>query len=91
MKLLEAIQRLPSLNAEHTIYATQPWTPSSDAEVMLEEEGQLVPSELARHGYRYFLEVFIARDFVSDLAQVEPADTPEQVCLRVIGYAENDA
>jgi hypothetical protein len=91
MKLLEAIERLPSLNAKHTIYARHPWTPSSDAEVTPEEEGQLVPSELDCQGYRYFLEVFIARDFVADLTQIEPAYTPEQGCLRLIGYAENDA
>lgn len=91
MKLSDVIQRLPSLSATHTIYAKQPWTPNSDAEVAPEEDGQLVPFQLAQQGYSYFLEVYIARDFVSDLAQIEPAYTPEQICLRVIGCAENDA
>lgn len=91
MRLMEVTRRIHELDAEQTIYAKRPWTPDSEARIALEEAGKLVSSALANEGYEYFLEVDIARDIVPSLSYVEPSYTLEQWCIRLIGYAENDA
>jgi hypothetical protein len=91
MRLVEVTRRVHELDSSQTIYAKKPWTPESEAEVKTEEPGRLVPSELAKAGYDYFLEVDIARDVVPSLSHVEPSFTLEQWCIRLIRYAVNDA
>jgi hypothetical protein len=91
MKLMEVTRLIHALDRTLTIYAKKPWTPDSEAEVKLEEPGMLVPPDLAQAGYDYFLEIDIARDVVPVLSHVEPSFTLEQWCIRLIGYAENDA
>ncbi len=88
---MEVARRVHELDADQTIYAKKPWTPDSEAELALEEAGRLVPAALAAEGYAYFLEVDIARDVIPSLSHVEPSYTLEQWCVRLIGYAENDA
>jgi hypothetical protein len=93
MKLIEAISDLASLDDDHTIYAAEPWTP--DSEVVLAEQpegGRDLPEEAKRLGMEYFLEVFIARDFLEDwLVGLETEPTLEEKCQRIIEYAINDA
>jgi hypothetical protein len=91
MRLMEVTRLVHELDPAQTIYAKRPWTPESEAMVEAEEPGRLVPSELAKAGYDYFLEIEIARDVVPSLSHVEPSFTLEQWCIRLIGYAVNDA
>ena len=90
MKLIEILRQLQTLDRELTIYARHPWTPSADAQLAVEgsaEEQKAKADEL-----RYFLEVFIARDFLDDWrATQHRAPTDEQSCARLIEYATNDA
>ena len=91
MKLMEVTRLVHELDRTMTIYAKRPWTPDSEADVKVEEPGMLVPSDLAQAGYDYFLEIDIARDVVPELSRVESSFTLEQWCVRLIGYAEDDA
>ncbi|MBR0712095.1 hypothetical protein [Bradyrhizobium liaoningense] len=92
MRLDDVVSRLSSLDSEATIYASEPWTPKSEAMVAREPDAGGTPSEALRAGLRYFLEISVAQDFVEDwLASLEQKPTPSEVCQRVIDYAINDA
>ena len=64
MKLIEAIRDLDILDEEGTIHASQPWAENSEAIVAHEPESGGLPDEAEQLGLIYFLDVFIARDFV---------------------------
>jgi hypothetical protein len=90
--LAEVIAALDSLDSEDTIYAVEPWTKESQAVVAREPEAGGLPDEARRIGAKYFLEVFVAHDFVEDWKtglRQEPA--PTEMCARLIYYAINDA
>jgi len=90
--LLEIIQTLDDLDPEATIYAATPWTESSKAIVMNEEESRHLPSEIQKLGLKYFLEVSIANDFLQGFAANSEVDPSiQQKCSRLIQYAINDA
>jgi hypothetical protein len=90
MKLVEAIRDLDSLDAEATIYGSRPWSENSEAAVAREPQFGgilMLPPDMS-----YFLEVFIARDFLSDwAANLDVQPTLQQKCARVIQYAVTDA
>lgn len=92
MTLIEAIRDLESLDGDNTIYAAEPWTRNSSAIVAPEPVIGGLPPEVIKLGMKYFLEVFIARDFLEDWKSslgIEP--TLEQQCERLIKYATTDA
>ena len=92
MKLIEAIRDLNSLDEEGTIYASQPWGENSEAIVAHQPELGGLPPEAERLGLSYFLEVFIARDFVESwLANLDAQPTLQKMCARLIKYAATDA
>jgi hypothetical protein len=92
MKLVEAIRDLSALDAEGTIYASQPWAENSEAIVAREPETGGLPVEAAQHGLIYFLEVFIARDVMEGwMATLDAQPTLHQKCARLIKYATTDA
>jgi len=90
MTLIEAIGNLEKHDAEATIYATEPWRAESQAVVAFEPEEGGVPAEA--ENLSYFLEVFIAREFLEDweLTLESPSRLQER-CARLIQYAINDA
>lgn len=90
MKLLEAVQQIATLDGESTIYARLPWSSTSDAQLAVEGSEEERKAKAA--GLRYFIEVFIARDFLEDWrASEKKPPTDEQCCERLIEYATNDA
>lgn len=92
MTLLEAIENLDSLDENSTIYAVKPWTKSSETMVALESKTGDIPIEVVQLGMEYFLEVFIARDFVSDwAANLATRPSLGEKCERLIYYAIHDA
>lgn len=92
MTLIEAVQNLESLAQESTIYAAQPWTADSTAIVAPEPESGGLPPEAEKQALKYFLEVFIARDFLEDWsANLDAEPTPQEKCARLIQYAITDA
>jgi hypothetical protein len=92
MTLLEAINKLGEFDREHTIYAVEPWSPSSAAMVEAEPQSGGVPADAEKRGMSYFLEVFIAQDFLEDWqANLPKKPSPTERCQRLIDYAINDA
>ena len=92
MILREAVESLDSLDENNTIYAVKPWTGDSEVIVAPEPETGVVPAEAARLNMKYFLEVFIARDFVNDwMASLPTQPTLEEKCNRLVHYAVHDA
>jgi hypothetical protein len=75
---------------DDTIYATEPW--SGDAEALISNEAADSTDAIFRSGkrYAYFLEGFIARDFLDDLG-ASADDVGEEACDRLIRYAIDDA
>ena len=92
MKLLEVIASLSRFDSEDTIYATEPWTADSEVMVMREPDAGGVPQAAAKQGMTYFIEIFIARDFLDGWQQNEkqPLSLEEQ-CAGLIHYAIYDA
>lgn len=92
MTLADILSSLDSFDPEGTIYATEPWTRDSAAIVAREPETGALPDEAEALGMKYFLEVFVARDFVADWkSALRREPTPQQTCDRLIRYAIHDA
>ena len=92
MTLLEAIQNLGQLDEDFTIYASTPWSVNSVVTVEYEPEDGSTPSEASKLGLDYFLEVFIAKEFIEGwLSNLNFKPSDEDICKRIIDYAENDA
>ncbi|AHF89146.1 hypothetical protein OPIT5_01595 [Opitutaceae bacterium TAV5] len=92
MTLFEIINKLGEFDREHTIYAVEPWSPSSAAVVEPEPQSGGVPADAEKRGMSYFLEVFIAQDFLEDWqGNLPKKPSATERCQRVIDYAINDA
>jgi hypothetical protein len=75
-----------------TIYAAKPWTAKSSAIVAFEPASGGLPEAGSREGLNYFLEVFIARDFLSDWESgLDKHPSPAERCERLIRFAIDDA
>lgn len=92
MTLKDVVAKLDSFESEHTIYASRPWTETSTALVLQEPDEGGVPEEATSLGLNYFIEIFLASEFLEDwAASLAAAPTIEEMCRRLIVYAENDA
>lgn len=90
MKLIEVIRELEKQESEATIYAEKPWSEDSEAVVAFEPDAGGLPKEA--ENLSYFLEVFVARDFLEDWMPVmESSPTVQEQCKRLVEYAINDA
>jgi len=90
MTLIEAIRDLEKHEAEATIYAAKPWNEDSLALVAFEPNDGTLP--VGAENLSYFLEVFVARDFLEDwIPSVDEEPTLQDRCARLIQYAINDA
>ncbi len=90
--LLSVAGSLGAYDDEKTIYAVPPWTPSSVAVVAFEPPGGGLPKEAVEIGATYFIEIFIAQEFLAGWRQLEGRmATEEEACERLILYAVNDA
>jgi hypothetical protein len=93
MILLKVIEDLPRLDDEVIIYARKPWSPSSVATTITIEEDEAGDGRSGHlEGFEYFLEVFVAREFLDGWSESwhSPVSNYDQ-CMRLIKYAENDA
>ena len=90
MTLIEVIRDLEKQEVEATIYVAEPWAGESQAVVAFEPEEGGVPAEA--ENLSYFLEVFVARDFLEDWEPtLESPPTLQERCARLVQYAINDA
>jgi hypothetical protein len=90
MKLRELLRGRRDWSEDETIYVVQPW--SGDAEALLTSETPDTTGAIVNDGrsFAYFLEGFIARDFLDDLDTPDD-DVGEAACERLILYSINDA
>jgi hypothetical protein len=92
MTLIEVVRKLESFDEESTIYVAEPWNETSPAIVEAEPETGGLPTNAQLAGMKYFLEIFIARDFLEGWRKslgTEP--TVLEACTRLIQYATLDA
>lgn len=92
MQLSEVVRRLASWDQESTIYLAEPWTSESAAIIVTEPVSGEVPEPAAQEGLKYFLEVFLAREFLEGWeSTLGRTPTDEERCERLIRYAIEDA
>lgn len=90
MKLRDLISQLEAIPEDATIYAQLPWTPESEAVLAIEPEDPTVPPPDVE--YPYFLEVFIAKEFLEGwLGNCKLPPTLQEQSVRLIQYATMDA
>lgn len=90
--LIDVVTKLESLDPDATIYVAEPWSRESSALVGFEPASGGLPEAASRNGLKYFLEVFVARDFLADWqATLDQQPTDQERCERLIRYAVNDA
>jgi hypothetical protein len=94
VKLIEILRRDDIGEDEYaTIYVARPWSPEADAIVVSPAPTATGPVEQDGRTFDYFLEGFLAQEFLEDLVasgEFEGA-SEKQLCERLIGYAEADA
>jgi hypothetical protein len=87
--------RQPDLgdDEEALIYVIQPWSPEAAAILVSPAPRDTSPIEENGKPFAYFLEAFIAREFVDDLVDSgDPTwESERRRCERLIGFAQNDA
>jgi hypothetical protein len=72
-----------------TIYAANPWQPSTNALVARPRDDGRAPEEAVAAGCAYFLEVFMALGVLRDLPGLRGREPGEmERCSRLIEYAE---
>lgn len=92
MKLLDIIHDISTFDQTWTIYARKPWSEMSAALVLPESDFKKIPKEAADKGMDYFLEIFIANEFLDDWKTNEVGKpTIQEACARLIQYAVLDA
>ncbi len=92
MRLVAIISRLNELDEDLTIYARKPWTCDSDSLVAHEPREGGLPQDALRAEMSYFIEVFIAKDFIAGwIASQAATPADEEICARLIRYAMFDA
>ena len=92
MNLLEIVSHLNTLDEDATIYASSPWQVSSEAVVDLEPEEGGLPVDAKLRGLDYFLEVYIAKEFLDGwIGSQKDVPSLKDQCIRLIEYATNDA
>ena len=92
MRLIDLLASREEWKDEEIIYAVLPWNCDCEAVVEVPASDSLVP--VIRDGlrYDYFLETFIAFDFIEDYtASREQPFSEQEICERLIQYAINDA
>ena len=93
MRLLDAIREVANCPDDLIIYVLPPWSPEADAVFMVADGNEAEPVQFHGQQYHYFLETFIARDFMEDYAATVEgaAATESERCERLIRYARDDA
>ena len=90
--IVRSIDGLDDADGALTIYAADPWTPSTSAIVVRQRDDGRIPDQAVAAGCRYFLEVSIALEVLAHFPILRGHQPSEaEKCERLIEYAENDA
>jgi len=93
MTLIEHVQRCGEWADDETLFVARPWQPHSQAMIVTPSPHSTAPIDRGGVRFEYFLETFLARDFLEDFAVTAEGRNATQsaLCERLISYAENDA
>ncbi len=93
MRLIDAVREAPEWSDDLIIYVLAPWSPDAETVFVVAEGNTTEPVTFHGRDYDYFLETFIARDFIEEYsATTEGAAVSElERCERLIKYARDDA
>jgi hypothetical protein len=93
VRLVELVRDAATWKDDLIIYVQAPWTPDADAVFVVAEGNEAEPVTFHAKQYDYFLETFIARDFIEDYAKSAEgvSATEQERCERLIRYAQDDA
>lgn len=90
--LIDIVTNLSAFDEQLTIYVAKPWTCDSLAVVAREPDEGGLPLEAESCGAVYFIEVFIAKEFLEGWLASEARRIPaREQCERLIHYAIYDA
>jgi hypothetical protein len=89
MQLRDILHDLQTIDEDAVIFAKRPWTLDSETETGRFDPGYRIPASMTDRGFAYFLEAYLAKEFLEDLGNSLP--TEEERFARLIYYAENDA
>lgn len=89
--LRDALASIDGFDEEATIYAREPWGPTSAAVIAI--EGEESATKAISEGFTYLLEVSLAKDVIDVWSAWRSGDVPsaDQRCEAVVYYAMNDA
>lgn len=91
-KLLDVVNGLAELDSAWTIFVAEPWTPEAPAVVVTDPDGSIGPRTVGGVQFSYFIEVFIALEFLQGwTSNVATDPTDHAKCDRLIYYAKYDA
>lgn len=92
MKLVDIVADLATQDEDLTIYAKEPWACDSEAVLAREPDAGGLPTKAVTIDAAYFIEVFIANEFLEGWRDSQQRTTSAQEqCERLIEYAINDA
>ena len=92
MRIVDIVADLAAHGEGLTIYAREPWSCDSEAVLAREPDAGGLPPEATAIGAVYFIEVFVANEFLDDWrASQQRSVTAKEQCQRLIQYAINDA
>lgn len=89
-KLIDIVAKLHELDREDVIFVKPEWSANSEADVFRLTADCRVPEEVTRLGFKYFLEVDVARQVMDEFVN-RPAATLKDRCERLIHYVTHDA
>lgn len=90
MKLIDLIKDIDNIDQEAIIFQEEKENPNSDIILSFAEDGGI--KEVGGRKYYYFIEVFLAKEFVDDwVASLDYEPTIEEKAKRLYDYAMNDA
>jgi hypothetical protein len=93
VRLIELVRRAATWVDDDVIYVEAPWSPDADAVFVVAEGRGAESVTFHAKQYDYFLETFIARDFLEDYAASTEgvSATEREQCECLIRYARDDA
>ena len=91
LKLLDVVANLKSYDENLTIYVTEPWTCDSEAVLALEPDEGGLPDEAKARGAEYFIEVFVATEFLDGFIETLGPKSAQEQCERLVHYALHDS
>lgn len=87
MKLSDVVDQIDKFDEGLTVYVAPEWTPDSTVLVAREPDGGGVPPEAQTEGMRYFLEIFVMKEVLEGLKDLDLDGRTR----RLIRYAITDA